>query len=198
MLSDLTPFCRFEIRQKNKDRDHVDTILNTPMDEIWEMLRAGDVILGQLLEVSRANQKNLYSGAYGQWLSIQKAIRKAGAEAEADSDCYIPPQTTWVDEKELTERFICEVASLIRVHEIFCETLDNEENERRNWDNHASVPSSLFIAVHLLGIPQGELINRPVQFFSQSDLQCEFPSCIFGSTLLFCNTTLFRRQSSCP
>ena len=29
-------------------------------------------------------KKDLYSGAYGQWLSIQKAINKARAEAEAD------------------------------------------------------------------------------------------------------------------
>ncbi len=80
----------------------------------------------------RKLKKNLYTGAYGQWLSIQKAIREARAEAETDSGGYIPPQTTWVDEKELTERFVCEVASLIRVHEIFCEALDDEENERRN------------------------------------------------------------------
>ena len=31
----------------------------------------------------RKLQKNLYSGDYGQWLSIQKAIRKAKAEAES-------------------------------------------------------------------------------------------------------------------
>lgn len=80
----------------------------------------------------RKLKKSLYSGAYGQWLSIQKAIREARAEAGADSSCYIPPQTTRVDEKELGERFVCEVASLIRVHEIFCEALDNEENEIRN------------------------------------------------------------------
>ncbi|WP_298017788.1 DUF6076 domain-containing protein [uncultured Dysosmobacter sp.] len=34
-------------------------ILNTPMDEIGEMLRAGDVILGRLLEVSIADKKKL-------------------------------------------------------------------------------------------------------------------------------------------
>ena len=32
----------------------------------------------------RKLKKDLYSGAYGQWLSIQKAINKARAEAEAD------------------------------------------------------------------------------------------------------------------
>lgn len=80
----------------------------------------------------RKLKKNLYSGAYGQWLSIQAAIREARAEAETNSGGYIPPQTTWIDEKELAERFVCEVALLARVHEIFCEALDEEENERRN------------------------------------------------------------------
>ncbi len=77
----------------------------------------------------RKLKKNLYTGSYGQWLSIQKAIREARAEADTDSDGYIPPQTTWREEKELSERFICEVASLIRVHEIFCAALDDEKDE---------------------------------------------------------------------
>ena len=51
----------------------------------------------------RKLRKVLFSGAYGQWLSIQKAIREAKTKAEADSGCYIPPQTTWLDEKELSE-----------------------------------------------------------------------------------------------
>lgn len=54
----------------------------------------------------RKLKKELYSGAYGQWLSIQKAIREAMVEAEADSCCYMPPQTTWLDEKELAKQFI--------------------------------------------------------------------------------------------
>ena len=49
----------------------------------------------------RKLKKELYSGAYGQWLSIQKAINKARAEAEADPGHYATPQTTWLDEKEL-------------------------------------------------------------------------------------------------
>ena len=67
----------------------------------------------------RKLKKDLYAGAYGQWLSAQKAIHKAKAEAEADSGHYATPQTTWLDEKELAERFICEVAVLTRVHEVF-------------------------------------------------------------------------------
>ena len=67
----------------------------------------------------RKLKKDLYAGAYGQWLSVQKAIRKARAEAETNSGHYAAPQTTWLDEKELAERFICEVAALTRVHEIF-------------------------------------------------------------------------------
>ena len=71
----------------------------------------------------RKLKKDLYAGAYGQWLSAQKAIRKARAEAESDSGNYAAPQTTWLDEIELAERFICEVTALIRVHEIFSDAL---------------------------------------------------------------------------
>ena len=76
----------------------------------------------------RKLKKDLYGGAYGRWLSAQKAIRAAKAEAEADLGHYTTPQITWLDEEELAERFFCEVAALIRVHEIFGETLENEEN----------------------------------------------------------------------
>ena len=74
----------------------------------------------------RKLKRDLYGGAYGRWLSAQKAINKARAEAEADPGHYTTPQTTWLDEKELMERFICEVAALIRVHEIFSDTLEKE------------------------------------------------------------------------
>ena len=67
----------------------------------------------------RKLKKDLYAGAYGQWLSAQKAISKARAEAEADSGHYATPLTTWLDEKNTVERFLREVAALIRVHEIF-------------------------------------------------------------------------------
>ena len=73
-------------------------------------------------------KKDLYGGAYGRWLSAQKAIRAAKAEAEQAAGQYLAPQRTWWGEKELMARFICEVVSLIRVHEIFGETLENEEN----------------------------------------------------------------------
>ena len=73
----------------------------------------------------RKLKKDLYGGAYSRWLSAQEAIRAAKAEAEADPGHYTTPQTTWLDEKELMERFICEVVSLIRVHEIFSDALEN-------------------------------------------------------------------------
>ena len=73
----------------------------------------------------RKLKRDLYGGAYGRWLSVQKAIRTAKAEAEADPGHYTTPQTTWLDEKELMERFICEVVSLIRVHEVFSDALEN-------------------------------------------------------------------------
>ena len=77
---------------------------------------------GQWLSI----QKQLKGGAYGQWLSIQKAIHKARADAEADSGYYVPPQTTWLDEKEQAERFLCKVISLSHVHEIFSDALEQE------------------------------------------------------------------------
>ncbi|MCF2619991.1 sigma-70 family RNA polymerase sigma factor [Candidatus Agathobaculum pullicola] len=75
----------------------------------------------------RKLKKELYSGSYGQWRSMQKAINKARAEAEADHGYYVPPQTTWIDEKDLAEQFICEVVTLARVHKIFSDALENKE-----------------------------------------------------------------------
>ena len=75
----------------------------------------------------RKLKKELHSGAYGQWLSIQKAINKARAEAEADPGHYATPQATWIDEKDLAEQFICKITALTQVHEIFSEALEHEE-----------------------------------------------------------------------
>lgn len=73
----------------------------------------------------RKLKRDLYGGAYGRWLSAQNAIRAAKAEAEADLGHYTTPQITWLDEETLAERFFCEVAALIRVHEIFSDALEN-------------------------------------------------------------------------
>ena len=72
-------------------------------------------------------KKELHSGAYGQWIAIPKAINKARAEAEADPGYYTTPQTTWLDDKDLAKRFICEVTELAHVHQIFSEALENDE-----------------------------------------------------------------------
>ncbi len=77
----------------------------------------------------RKLRKQLKGGAYGQWLSIQKAIHRARTDAEADSGYYVPPQITWLNKKELAERFLCEVVSLIHVHEIFSDALEQGEEE---------------------------------------------------------------------
>ena len=66
----------------------------------------------------RKLKRDLYGGAYGRWLSAQKAIRAAKAEAEQDAGHHATPQTTWWKEKELAEQFVCEVAALIRVYEV--------------------------------------------------------------------------------
>ena len=73
----------------------------------------------------RKLKKDLYGGAYGRCLSAQKAIRAAKAEAGQAAGQYLAPQRTWWGEKELMARFICEVVSLIRVHEIFSDALEN-------------------------------------------------------------------------
>ena len=66
----------------------------------------------------RKLKKDLYGGAYGRWLSAQKAIRAAKAEAEQDTGHDATPQRTWWEERELADRFACEVAALIRVYEV--------------------------------------------------------------------------------
>ena len=43
----------------------------------------------------RKLKKDLYGGAYGRWLSAQKAIRAAKAEAEQDAGHGTTPQRTW-------------------------------------------------------------------------------------------------------
>ena len=73
----------------------------------------------------RKLKKDLYGGVYGRWLSAQKATRAAKAEAEQETGQRTTPQRTWLDEEELAERFFCEVVSLIRVHEIFSDALEN-------------------------------------------------------------------------
>ena len=44
----------------------------------------------------RKLKKDLYVGAYGRWLSAQKAIRAAKAEVKQDAGYYTTPQRTWV------------------------------------------------------------------------------------------------------
>lgn len=43
----------------------------------------------------RKLEKDLYGGVYSRWLSAQKAIRAAKAEAEQDAGHYTTPQRTW-------------------------------------------------------------------------------------------------------
>ena len=66
----------------------------------------------------RKLKKDLYGGAYGRWLSAQKAIRAAKAEAEQEAGQEVMPQRTWWEEKARANRFACEVAALIRVYDV--------------------------------------------------------------------------------
>ena len=70
----------------------------------------------------RKLKRDLYGGAYGRWLSAQKAIRAAKAEAEQDAGQYTTPQRTWWEEKALADRFICEAAVLVRVYKVLSES----------------------------------------------------------------------------
>ena len=54
----------------------------------------------------RKLKKDLYGGAYGRWLSAQKAIRAAKAEAEQAAGHGTTPQRTWWEEQTLADRFI--------------------------------------------------------------------------------------------
>lgn len=65
----------------------------------------------------RKLRKQLNGGAYGQWLSIQKAIQAARREASREMG-YCSPQFTWLDELELIRGFLCKTAALRRVHHI--------------------------------------------------------------------------------
>lgn len=58
---------------------------------------------------------------------FRKAIHKARLEAEVDPGCCSMPQTAWLDEKDLAERFICEVAALIKVLQILSDDLEKKE-----------------------------------------------------------------------
>ena len=67
-----------------------------------------------------------YAAQHSSSLSIPiSRYNAAKAEAEQAAGHGATPQRTWWGEKELMARFICEVVSLIRVHEIFSDTLEN-------------------------------------------------------------------------
>ena len=66
----------------------------------------------------RKLKKDLYGGAYGRWLSAQKAIRAAKAEAEQEAGHDTTPQRTWWEEQALADRFISETEALVRVYEV--------------------------------------------------------------------------------
>ena len=64
----------------------------------------------------RKLKKDLYGGAYGRWLSVQKAIRTAKAEAEQAAGQDTTPQRTWWEEQELADWFLCKTAALTCVY----------------------------------------------------------------------------------
>ena len=75
----------------------------------------------------RKLRKQLNGGAYGRWLSIQKAIQAARRGASREIG-YSSPQSTWLEEQELIRGFLCKAAVLSRVYHILHTA--NEENPK--------------------------------------------------------------------
>ena len=65
----------------------------------------------------RKLRKQLDGGAYGHWISIQKAIQAARREASREIE-YSSPQSTWLDSQELIWGFLRNTAALRRVYHI--------------------------------------------------------------------------------
>ena len=80
----------------------------------------------------RKLKKDLYGGAYSRWLSAQKAIRAAKAEAEQETGQRTTAQRTWWEERALADRFICETAALVRVYEVLSGPQPNFFNSKCN------------------------------------------------------------------
>ena len=74
----------------------------------------------------RKLRKQLNGGAYGHWLSIQKAIQAARQEASKEIG-YCTPQFTWLDEQEMIQGFLDMVTALTRVHRTFHQACEKEE-----------------------------------------------------------------------
>ena len=66
----------------------------------------------------RKLKRDLCGGAYGRWLSAQKAIRAAKAEAEQAMGHGTTPQRAWWEKQALADRFACETEALVRVYEV--------------------------------------------------------------------------------
>lgn len=76
----------------------------------------------------RKLRKQLNGGAYGQWLSIQKAIQAARREASIEIG-YSSPQSTWLDEQKLIWEFLYKTAALSRVYQILCKANDSAKDD---------------------------------------------------------------------
>ena len=63
----------------------------------------GGLLLSVAINVFIVPQGLYGGGAYGRWLSAQKAIRAAKAEAEQDAGYYTTPQRTWRGARELAD-----------------------------------------------------------------------------------------------
>ena len=75
----------------------------------------------------RKLKKQLNGGAYGEWLSIQKAIQAARREASREME-YLSPQSTWLDSQKLIQGFLCRIVMLADVYRILHEPQDTGQD----------------------------------------------------------------------
>ena len=74
----------------------------------------------------RKLRKQLNGGAYGHWLSIQKAIQAARQEASKEIG-YRSPQSTWLDSQGLIRGFLDMVTALTHVYCTLHQVCEKEE-----------------------------------------------------------------------
>ena len=75
----------------------------------------------------RKLKKQLNGGAYGEWLSIQKAIQAARREASREME-YLSPQSTWLDSQKLIQGFLYRIVMLADVYRILHEPQDTGQD----------------------------------------------------------------------
>lgn len=111
---DLTTIARFAIQ------------LSYPMSNLQHLLQACAGGLFVLVEGVGVDVQRGGGLAVAEDARHRGHIRAAKAEAEQDAGYDTTPQRTWWEDKNLTERFLCEIISPIHIYEIFSDISKNE------------------------------------------------------------------------